>query len=454
VVWELSAEPVVVIGDDSTSETTFDQIGGVHIDSAGRIWVVDGRSAEIRVFAADGVYLESWGGRGQGPGEFIAPRLLGAIRGDSLVVLDRMDQVIEVLSPEGESNWSARLFTDAQATPRQALSALDDGRVLFQEITFFMGDLEEGEVLSDTVRLWLLDPHDGSVSPLGPSVVPMWVWTQDEQLPMPFGPQLSVSTRGDTVFALDPTGSAVLAYAADGGSTAWPSPRDPERVRRSDHAEYRRSVDRRGLPSEMSTLMKDALDHPELPDFKPIYDRVMATDDGEVWARRFSYAGGPTGAWDVFSATGVVRGTVSIRGGFQVKQVTTNRVVGVIRDTMGVQTIAVYEKRPQRDSARVAAALVQVREELESLSELQQIYFADHMTYAEHFVALLHAPPVKYREVRIQLVSAGSDGWVATATHEDLGPGEGCALFWGNPTSLPTDPVTPERAGELACSLR
>ncbi len=91
----------------------------VRVDSKGRYWVFDPQT-QIRVFAADGVFLQGVGGHGRGPGEFVYPGDAFPVSGDSMVVLDgimratvvgpdlvpgRMIQLFHILSPAVALHW-------------------------------------------------------------------------------------------------------------------------------------------------------------------------------------------------------------------------------------------------------------------------------------------------------------------------------------------------------------
>ena len=50
------------------------------------------RSGNLRIFGPTGRHLATFGGQGEGPGEFNRPRLTGALPGDTLVVVDRSNR--------------------------------------------------------------------------------------------------------------------------------------------------------------------------------------------------------------------------------------------------------------------------------------------------------------------------------------------------------------------------
>ena len=65
----------------------FGEVAGAVVLRDGRVAVVDGQAALIRVYSTDGVHIEDWGGSGEGPGEFSGrPRKILPYRGDSILV--------------------------------------------------------------------------------------------------------------------------------------------------------------------------------------------------------------------------------------------------------------------------------------------------------------------------------------------------------------------------------
>jgi hypothetical protein len=84
----LHGEVELAIGEvDGAEEYTFARIGGLAVDSGGRMFVVDNDAHTVRVFAPDGKFRYAIGRRGQGPGELMEP-CCPALRGDTLWVRD------------------------------------------------------------------------------------------------------------------------------------------------------------------------------------------------------------------------------------------------------------------------------------------------------------------------------------------------------------------------------
>lgn len=57
-------------GDDADGPDAFGSIAGIAVDAAGRVFVLDRQGQDVRLFAADGSWVRTFGREGGGPGEF------------------------------------------------------------------------------------------------------------------------------------------------------------------------------------------------------------------------------------------------------------------------------------------------------------------------------------------------------------------------------------------------
>ena len=114
---ELAPEPSLSIGVlEGPEELLFDGIATVVRDGEGSLIVADNGAGEIRIFDAEGNHLRSFGGRGEGPGEF--QTLVGAwpLADGSIVAADRRLQRITRFDAEGSLlGTGALLGVDAMA---------------------------------------------------------------------------------------------------------------------------------------------------------------------------------------------------------------------------------------------------------------------------------------------------------------------------------------------------
>ena len=103
--WQLGPEALVSIGKvDGEDPYLFTRIFGATMLSDGRIVIGDDGTKELRVFDQQGNHLETWGGEGQGPGEFSAGQLwsLAPLPGDSIIILQYGFAELTVFGPHRE----------------------------------------------------------------------------------------------------------------------------------------------------------------------------------------------------------------------------------------------------------------------------------------------------------------------------------------------------------------
>jgi hypothetical protein len=79
-----------------------DYVFGVIVDVAftqnGEILVLDGRASTVKAYSPDGLYLGSFGGRGEAPGEFQNPRSMAVLADGRIAVADPFGGKVELYS--------------------------------------------------------------------------------------------------------------------------------------------------------------------------------------------------------------------------------------------------------------------------------------------------------------------------------------------------------------------
>jgi hypothetical protein len=76
-------EPDLVIGSYDEENYSLSAVAGLTVDPLGRIYVLEQRPPEVRVYEPGGAFVRTLGRRGEGPGEFLMTGGLGWI-GDTL----------------------------------------------------------------------------------------------------------------------------------------------------------------------------------------------------------------------------------------------------------------------------------------------------------------------------------------------------------------------------------
>jgi len=338
----VDTSPVLSLGGPQASgPAQFYQIQTVHVDSSGALWVVDGQTSEIRLFQPNGVHLATIGGRGEGPGEFLRPRLLGSFRGDSVAVWDDANGRLSVISPDGAMVRTEPAVLVQGVLPR-AMRVFDDGSILAQTPRIVSaGSLEAGQLLGDSVRLIRLYPEEPVPEPVAEARGPAWVWTGRSQVPLAFTINASFDVDQDGVYVVAGPEFRVNLFQKGRLSESFGVDRAPRKVSPEDIAAYVDMI--RGYMTEpMLSEYLAGVDHPSRPGVLPGYSRVLVSGEGRVWAQIYSPDVFSGAHWDVFSPHREWEGKVDTPAGFSVTEVTRESVVGVWRDELDVEYVRVY----------------------------------------------------------------------------------------------------------------
>jgi hypothetical protein len=98
---ELVAEEELRIGSVDDPDLGFSRVGGIVVDPDGVMYVLESQDRQVRVYDPDGRRLQTFGGQGDGPGEFRNPILIG-LRQDTLAVGDMNLGRVTLFSRSGD----------------------------------------------------------------------------------------------------------------------------------------------------------------------------------------------------------------------------------------------------------------------------------------------------------------------------------------------------------------
>jgi hypothetical protein len=356
--WSVSPEPVVEIGIEGDPRYEFYWVVGVATLSGGGVVVADGGSQELRVFGASGEFLRTFGGKGDGPGEF---RNLSGInvRDDSIIVMEGMfgPARVHVFDTEEGFQWGASLRPDGAASGVTAMAILSTNALV---VTSGAGPRAatpppDGVVKRDTLTLGILQIH--------PSQVVSWIgdfpnrsWFSYAMPPGAFldrgiavhslGPSLVLGASDDAVWIGDSGTGMISIFDASGSLVTeipFPVPARPfdeATLRDARTAELAAVPDldpvgrRAGIEALYSSRMR--------PPTAPLFTRFTAGPAGEMWIEQFSEVPKAEHGVVVLDRTGREIGRATIPAGLTLHTVDHNRVIGVRADADGVERIVVH----------------------------------------------------------------------------------------------------------------
>jgi len=359
-VWEAEATlvPEVSIGElEGAEEYLFGRVWSIAVDDDRNVYVFDEQAQHVRVFDSIGVYMETLGGRGEGPGEFSRAEAIAILPDGRLVVRDPGNQRIEVFGPgtgqteewgysAGNMYSMSPLYTDASG--RTLLLTRDLSRAGFEmHIVVFGPDgtqvdtLPEPSTPFDTPGLSATSPDGRATTGARVPFSPEFLWT--------LHPSGHFLTGLSSEYRID--------LARDDGVLRIERATDPAPIHDDERALQRE----RTVRSMRRTDPDWSWNGPPIPEHKPFFNQLLAGRDGRIWVRLATEAypvenedhdpKSPSSApvtweeplrYDVFETDGVYLGAVAPPDDFTpyVNPVFDgDHVWGVTRDELGVQRV-------------------------------------------------------------------------------------------------------------------
>lgn len=364
-VWDAEATlvPEISVGElDGAEEYLFGSISSIAVNDRWDLYVLDEQAQHVRVFDADGGYVETLGGRGEGPGEFGYAEAVALLPDGRLVVRDSRNNRISVFGPDpGQTDqWG---FDAGNSGSNHPLHIDVQGRTYLTT-----RDLSSTDWVMHIIVLGPDGTHlDTLPEPSSPVERPMLTaehaaeWgTSSTSAHVPFSPvfQWTVHAGGHFISGL-PSEYRINVPHDDGvlriERTTTPAPiHDEERTRARERVER----------SMRNTDPDWSWDGPPIPEHKPFYQQLLVGRDGRIWVRLVT-EGHPVEKgnqdpenprsepvtweeslrYDVFQPDGTYLGVVVPPDGFSpfVQPVFDgDHVWGVTRDDLGVERVVRY----------------------------------------------------------------------------------------------------------------
>jgi len=313
--------------------------------SDGRIVIADPSVSEIHLFSPRGQELKSFGRKGQGPGEFESIASIARFAGDSLVLYDVLLRRYSVFDDTGGFVRSSSLA--AGGGMPIPVGAFRDGALLIRDgfplrpsgiagpALFSGGQTGEQQASTPLFRAPLNGSPVDSIGAVSGSEVLVQARGQAMSImPIHFGRMAVVSARDSVIVSGDGAGFDFAIRHQTGQVVG--------RFRRPATAPAVTSAELDALiATQLANLPlgsrgdveRRLRETPHRPT-KPLYDRVVLGDAGEIWIRHFvtSTAGERLSTWSVFSARGEWLCDVSMPAAFLPYTITREHLLGTWTD--------------------------------------------------------------------------------------------------------------------------
>ena len=366
--WRLSAEPSVVIGRVEGDERyLFGEVAAGMVLRDGRIAVVDEQSALVRVYSPEGVHLEDWGGRGEGPGEFTFPGGIFPYRGDSVLVSEWGAGRLTIFDGRGRfgRSFAPEMRTSFMTDLIQRREEGNPSLAFAESCCRLHGPLPTGAFLLSypelvpttgrgmkrgSVSAAITADSGGPAEPAGvfqgkryqlgqegPSMVQFDPWFN-----MAAGPGGYVVAEGDaySISAYDASGRLrrIIRLARDLRPVT-------DEIKAAHEDRIRERISAPGAPLEGSApeeVIRGLLSAP-YPSHLPTFAWLHVDPEGNVWAGQRSFeAGADENEYHVFGADGGHLGVVDVPADLWVFQIGADFILGRARDALGVDYVQRY----------------------------------------------------------------------------------------------------------------
>ena len=352
--WQVGPEPTVSIGEvDGEEPYLLNGARDATILRDGRIVVANLGTNELRVFDASGTHVATWGGSGEGPGEFTELWHVDRWPADSIVAWSAARLGISVFASDGSFGRTFTMASDGREIHGRPLwifftpvSATTDGSVL--TVLAFPNE--------DTLVVQLRDGEGRSTANFGthPSWEPHRVTLdgRNSSHRKIFGREPVHGVWGDRIVIGDTDRYELKAFRADGSlERIVRRAHVPRAPTPADVAAYIDQVLPQSIPgrsdADVERLQRDSRRRWEsvpVAEHFPVFTSVMSDALDHLWVEEYEFPGEerPGSLWTVFDSEGRVLGFVETPEGLRIWEIGEDYILGRADDEFGVESVEVW----------------------------------------------------------------------------------------------------------------
>ena len=352
--WRIGPEPIVSIGEADGAEPYL-LLGARDATrlSDGRIVVANLGTNELRVFDARGSHVATWGGAGEGPGEFTELGHVDRWPADSIVAWSAARLGISVFASDGSFGRTFTMQSDGREEHGRPLwifftpvSATRDGSLL--TVLAFPNE--------DTLVVELRDGEGRTTTNFGthPSREPHLVTLdgRNSSHRRIFGREPVYSTWGDRVVIGNTDSYELKAFRADASlERIVRRAHVPRAPTPADVAAYIDQVVPQSRPgmsdADVRRLQQDSRRRWEsvpVAGHFPAFTSVMSDALDHLWVEEYEFPGEERegSLWTVFDSEGRMLGLVETPEGLWIWEIGEDYILGRADDELGVESVQVW----------------------------------------------------------------------------------------------------------------
>ncbi|WP_419167831.1 6-bladed beta-propeller [Candidatus Palauibacter sp.] len=341
--WEFGTQPSLSIGavDSGEADQLFQVTDATRLPD-GRIVIANSGSNELRAFNADGSHAATWGGRGEGPGEFVSysPTVVASWPGDSIAAVNPWGTRLSLFDADGNHGRDVPL----DASLLNVVDLLPDGNIFTSGSGGLRRNMTGSSGLVRSNAEWgILDADGTLLASLGefPGSEFYAIFAPDGSLeggmPHPFGHGTMGAVWGKLVAIGVQDSYEIKAFATDGSLVRTVRRAgDLESPAQADLDEYyaRRYAD---LPDEDRISNLNAVRDMPLVESWPAFSEILSDRAGYLWVREYR-----TAAWTVFDPEGRVQGLIETPPDLRTFEIGEDYILGWVYDELGVEYVQLW----------------------------------------------------------------------------------------------------------------
>jgi hypothetical protein len=336
----IAPDSAVTIGvAEGSLDLQFHRIVSVEFVQGG-ILVADGGSNEIRRFSNRGEILHRWGGSGDGPGEFRRLRWATSIA-DTVYAWDESSRRLTVYDEAGNVAHVVRPTFFGGSAPQRVVGMFADHTLIVNPLEISSQPRIGAGVRAGDSPIAVAGWDDAALRPF--TTVPgrpIYASSDGIRVPIPFTTYPAYSVAASSLIIGNGATHEFTRYS-ESGAALRTTRFVPERVVTA--ADLARYIDaylesrRDGDASDIERAAKEA----PVPEFMPTFDELAAQRSGATWIRTFTLPWDTVAEWVLLDSTGVASARLRTQPQFIIADATAESVVGIVRDSLGVEYIEV-----------------------------------------------------------------------------------------------------------------
>lgn len=351
----LSDEPLYRYGD-AAGDSSFQTISAGALQPDGGAVVSDPGTGEVTVISPDGRFREVLAHRGRGPDEVGFVMSVHVLGQDTVLLED--DGNLKLIFFEDGTLARTVSMPDRSLSVGLMIQGLDSVGRLLMTTSAYPERFDEPWFLA---RLVVFDPASRVADTVGAYALVPNVPANGKG--NPFGPHGEVTASGG-LFVYGRTDMAQLTWRGPHGHVqqivrwdpvrAYPTEADWEHFKNALRSDLERVNRGRLHGAALDAAVKRVLDRLEVDRSVslPLFGELHGDGQGGVWVGTYTVGTSPSATpprrYSVVASDGTWLGTLEMPPRFRVLDIRNDRVLGVLSDSLDVESVAVYRVEPSQ----------------------------------------------------------------------------------------------------------